>query len=61
MIASRIQPKTNDERFNPLSHKSDKYCDKIFAAIGDGQGGFLEKVQRLCELLDIDTADLAHK
>ena len=61
LMVSRFQPKTNEPKYNPLSPASDNYCEKIFKAISDGQGGFQDRAVRLCELLDIDLRDLAPK
>jgi hypothetical protein len=61
VMVSRFQPKTNEPKYNPLSPASDNFCEKIYKSLGDGQGGFQDRVVRLCELLDIDVKDLAPK
>lgn len=47
--------------YNPMSPSSDNFCEKLYKSFLDGANGFQERVIKACELLDIDTQDIAPK
>ena len=57
-----IAKQSVEPKYNPLSEKSDNFCEKLYKNYLDSNawhpGVFQDRVVRICEQLDIDTNDL---